>query len=120
VCDRIANTLLQSGESFFDRAVGIGIGSNLHWSPERMAALSDEQDAMRELKLPGIDASATTLSGAISECRGMMRLALNRSIELRLGQIGSLKAQIAEQPESISTLARRYRDRAKLPTPAAP
>ena len=120
ICDRIANTLLLSGESFFDRAVGIGIGSNLHWSPERMATLRDEQDAMRELKLAGLPSEETSISGAISQCRFMMRQATIRSRDLRLGEVRSLKAQIAEQPESVAALAQRYRDRGKAAAPATP
>lgn len=120
VCDHIAKTLLQSGDSLLARAVGIGIGSNLHWSSERIATLRDEQDAMLGLKLLKAAPGATIRSAAQSQCTGMMHQALNGSKDLRLGEVGSLKAQIAEQSESLSTLAQRYRDRDKVPVAVTP
>ncbi len=123
VCDRIANTLVQSGDTLFARAAGVGMGSSLNWAPERMAKLREEQDAllaMRESAMLGAAPGATAEAAALSSCRGMMRQAVNMRRDLRLGQIGSLKAQVAEQTESLSALAQRHRDRNKTVTTVAP
>lgn len=81
-----------------------------------MAKLREEQVAllgMRESNLFGAAASTTTEAAALAQCRAMMRQASNRTRDLRFGEIGSQKAQIAEQPESLTTLAQRHLDRNK-------
>lgn len=113
-CDQIAAKLTRDEGSMIGLAIGLKMGENLAWAPEKIADLREELDALNESTRSGFDGllakeSTDPATQELQVCLWMVRNTNRIENIMQHGEVWNLKNQIAKQKTSRAELAAAYR-----------
>lgn len=106
VCSGVAELLSRRGSTLAEASLGVSIGERVGWPSERVAAASEERDALSQL---GTTPSATSSANPWS-CSALTRTLAHLTETSRHGELATLRSALKRSNESVSVLARRFRD----------
>lgn len=104
VCTGVAELLSRRGSTLAEASLGVRIGERVGWPAERVAAASEERDA---LSLLGTSASS---SSSPWSCSALTRTLAHLTETSRHGELAALRSALKRSNEGVSVLARRFRD----------
>jgi hypothetical protein len=114
ICNGIANNLLSDESNLIGETIALKIGERLAWSPEKIANLREELDAIHELQRSVFDGlilqqNSDPTSQALHACRWMVKNTNDLENRLQYGEMHEIRHRMARQKTSRAELASRYR-----------
>jgi hypothetical protein len=114
ICDALANKLISDQGSRINLDIGAKLGQRLGWTPDKLANLREEQDAMHELDRVREDemerpVSANPVTQFSQNCVWRVKYLNEMEALMQFGENALFRKRIAEQKISRAELAANYR-----------
>jgi len=114
ICTAAAELLVEHSDTLLERSVGIGIGTRLGWSDDRITRLRGEQAAYVD------SLGAATAQTPVDGCTGIRRDLATVNRHARLGEADALRDWVAHSGKGAEDFIRaEHESRAKAAAAAA-
>jgi hypothetical protein len=105
-CDALAELLVSKGTTVLDLSFGTRLGARAGWSTTRVAALTEERDAL----MGGIAQATASAHDGMWSCDAVRRGNAYLSQRARLGELGAARDALERSGETVPDLAQKQRD----------